>query len=418
MITISEGFGNLNITINHPQIAEVEKMVIGFLNRKTHPLTFNGPYLGIDPVAFTTGDRAALFEIFDLHESDVKETISHIYSIDKSFLVQSDPFNLLCMWLVHLAPIFIKNKQIQTDFVKNILRYYHYKIFTSVVNRAFSYGANRGVMEATVASLTLKSDIVRYQSWKALIDSHCDKIMDVHDRTWWQTLMDASPDDAYLRVVSETQTALRAKIVTFANVYYETHSKGDMIGFRSSVTENDDGEKILMHTASVIDSATQAMVHDVLNVNMFIHEPSIEDVAKLYSSISTRMLKTALLRINQQAVFQTQAKHNAFDEVKITKTGEATYVGIRALLLEIIRSTIRLCRDRKVNLGNKALVFQTMRDVYAASRTQDEDVQTIKRSVTTLTDNFQITSNDTTKSQLRLAIISYLIYRTIRKMTV
>ena len=196
MTTISEAFGNLGIAIGAPQITAMEKLVVHFVLRKTHPLTFDGPYLGADPVAFTTSDSNALFDIFKVRRQDVETAIRSVQAIDRKFVVTSDPFNLLSMWLVHLAPIYITNKTVRHAFMMNVLRYYHYKIFTSVVNHSFRHGTNRGILEATIADLTHKSDIIRYASWKALIDAHCEKVIDPTDR-FFKTVVDGSPDDLF-----------------------------------------------------------------------------------------------------------------------------------------------------------------------------------------------------------------------------
>ena len=412
MPSISEQFGDLGLTISHAQIAAMEKLVVHFELRRTHPLTLDGPYLGCDPIAFKDSDTNALFDLFKIRKQDVELKIRSIPSIDRNFVVISDPFNLLTMWLVHLAPIFIKNKTVCHQFSFNVLRYYHYRIFTSVVNNSFRHGANRGVMEATIASLSRKSDIIRYESWKRLIEAHCEKILDPQDR-FYKTLMDGAPDDLFLRVISESQTALRAKIVTFAGAYYETHAAGDSIGSRSSTTETAEGERIIAQTASVIESATQAMVLEILNPNMFVHDSSITDVAATFTTISPRMLKTALLRINETAVLQTSAR--TFDKVTTSAEGPL-YIGVRTLVIEILRSMIRLARERRINIANHAEVFVEMRKAYTSSRNQDADISAVKRSVAYLTDPFNITSNDASRSALRLAVIYYLLYRTLLKM--
>ena len=219
----------------------------------------------------------------------------------------------------------------------------------------------------------------------------------------------------FLRVISESQTALRAKIVTFARAYYEAYNTGNSIGSKSAIGSNAEGEKVVAQTASVIDSATQAMVSEILNPNMFVHEVSVTDVSDMFSTISSNMLRTALLKINETAVLQASNKAKLFDKVEVSAEGNL-YIGVRVLLIEVIRSMVRITRERRVNIANHALVFETMRKAYSSSRNLDPDVIAIKRSVVTLTDPFEITTNDASRSALRLAIIFYLIYRMIQKM--
>lgn len=148
---------------------------------------------------------------------------------------------------------------------------------------------------------------------------------------------------------------------------------------------------------------------------MFVHEVSVKDVSNLFSNVSASLLKQALLRINAQAVLRMAGR--TFDNVTIKKD-VTTYVGVRALIVEIIRSTIRICRTKNVNMGNRALVFRTMRDVYSSSRSQDKDVMDIKHSVSVLVDPFNLTVNPASQSALRLAVIYYTIYRLLGKMKV
>lgn len=407
MTTIKENFSELSITISRQQILDVSKFAINFALRKTHPLTFGGPYLAVDPIVFTQADYETLFDIFGIRKSDVERKIRQTPSINPSFAVTSDPFNLLATWIAHLAPIYIKDKKVCYEFQTNVLKLMTYRIFCSTVNHSWYHGANREVMEATVGSLTLKSDVIRLGSWGAVINAHVEKMLEPKDR-FYKTIVDASPDDMFLRVISENQTAIRSKIVTFANAYYEAHKKGESIKSVSAIAENSEGEKIIAQSASVIESATAAMVSEILNPNMFIRDVAVNDVAKSFSTISPRMLKTALLKINETAVLQASSRK--FDFVKIDKN-KTLYIGVRALIKEIIHSTIRICRTKRVNMGNKAQVFKTMKDTYSNSRLVDENISNIKESIDHLVTPLNITSNAASNSSLRLAVIYYIIYR-------
>ena len=415
METIASKFGELGVTIDNKKIQSMEKLAVHFVLRDMHPATFNGMYLGVDPVVFKPSDRNALFDVFGIHESDLAKKIREIPSIDRDRKVQSDPFNLLSLWIVHLAFVYIKNETVRHEFMMNVLRYYHYKLFTSIVNNMFRHGANRGVMEATIAHrLTLKSDIVRFESWRDLIDSHCEKIINVQDR-YYKAVVSARPDEAFLSVISESQTALRQKIRTFASAYYDAHESGATIGSRSSIAENADGEKIIAQTASVVDSVRSTMVAEILNPNLFINETDVKLVAKEFSTINYRWLKIALLKVNETAAIQAASRK--FDKVQVTRS-ETIYIGVRTLVEEIIKSVVSTCRLKRVSLSNHAEVFDTMRKTYTASRIQDPTIVNVKRSIAHLIDPFNITTNEASKSALRLGVIYYIIYRTIAKMKV
>jgi hypothetical protein len=413
MTAITEGFGALGISINNNHILKMKELVVRFTIRGSNPLTLHGNTLGVHPIVFKDSDRDALFDIFGVDYAHFKNTIKGIHTIDKTRNVQSDPFNLLCFWLIYLAPIFIKNERIRHGFMMDVLRYFNFKIFTSVVNNSFPHGANEGVMEATVMSLNKKWDIIKYKTWSGLIESHCEKFLDQHDRRLSTPVFELSSDEKFLNVVAEMQGMLRQKIVTFAQNYYATHAEGTSLKSKSSVGTGEDGEKIVAQQASVIESASAAMISELLNLSMFINDSRIDDVSRQVSSISSRMLKSALMELNRIAVIQASSKK--FDLTEKAPVG-INYIGVRVLLLVIIKTMLRHCQQKKVNPANHAAVFSTMQAAYTSSRIMDQDIADIKRSVGLIIDHLGITSNEASKASLRLGVIYYIIYRTLEKM--
>lgn len=411
---IQPAFNSLGIVVDRAKIRAVQSMVLHFRLRDTNLLTLNGMLLACDPIAFKTQDRSALFHIFGIEERDVANLIKKIPTIDRSHNVESDPFNLLCFWLIHLGYVYLDDARIRHDFQMAICQYYHYKLFTSIVNNSFRHGANRGIMQATINSLTKKSDIVRYESWGALIDAHCEKFLEDTGENG-RGLEKASPDELVKRWITGTQTALRNKIVLIAKTYYEAHKNGDTIGYSSSVSEDAEGEKIIAQTASVVDSVMLEMVRDVTVLNMWLDDTDIALVANNYSALTPKMLKTFLSLFSEEAVHQMSSR--TFDLVKSKKgSPDVLYVGIRAFLFEIVRSSLRFCRLKKLNPAQKATCTTALRDVYASSRNTDVDILNIKNSMAHLISTFRVEYNETAMSAMKLAMIQYIILRVFRKL--
>jgi len=411
---ILTGFGNLGIAITKTHVEQMEKMVVHFLMRGTHPLTFNSAELGVNPIAFKTSDYNALFEVFDVHIRDVDATIRKIPAINRNFAVISDPFNLLSYWLVHLAPIYLKDKKVCYRFQFDVMKLATLRQFCSATNNAWRHGAQHSVILATIANLTLKSDIIRLESWNRLIDEHVEKILDPNDR-FYKKIIAAEPDQEFLTVIGENQTAIRRKVVSYANTYYELHKAGESMKYTSAIAQNAEGEKILAQTASVVESSTTSMLTEILNPNMFVHDSSIRLVSNEFSLISDRVLKNALLRFNESAILQARTRE--FNRVNQDKDG-VTYIGIRSLIFAMSGTLVRLCRTKAVNMGDKKMVFKTIRDALGSSRLNDPDIVAIKRSIGVIIDPYNITRNEPTKLTLRLAVLAYIYYRLIIKMKV
>lgn len=409
---IKTGFSKLGITIDQRRVRMMHDLAIRFRLRNENVLVFNGMELGVHPIAFKTSDRTALFAIFDIEESDVRAIIRATPSINKAHNVESDAFNLFCFWLIHLGYVYLDDDRVREGFQMSVLQYFHYKIFTSVVKNSFRHGANPGIMQATINSLMKKSDIVKLESWGAVIDDRCTKTLS-KDGLFYNDLKRGSPDDRFIYAVTGTQTAIRNKIVLFAKAYYDAYSNGDKVSTTSMIAEDSEGEKIIAQTASVVESVQAQLVADVVSLPAWLDESVIANVAATFSALTTNMLQTALSQFSEEAVFQMSSRK--FDVVKIQ--GNVTYyLGIRALLTEIVRSSLRFCRIKNINPANKVASFTALKHVYTSSRTQERDILDVKESMGKLIETMRIDYSDTAKSALRLAIIQYILIRMFQKM--
>lgn len=414
MDILKEKFSELQITITPAQIKEMIAIERGFRLNRTNILTFNGPYLACDPISFKTSDTNALYHLFETDAHQIREQIKQIPAINMSFNVESDPFNLLCFWLIHLAFLYIEKEKTRHEFMAAVCRYFHYRVFTSAINNSFRNGAFRGVMDAAIKSMSRKPDIVRLESWGAIIDKHVENILDPNKPTY-RTLQRASPDDAFVDIAPKAQTAIRNKVVGFAVVYYDTHKAGTAIRTSSSLIETRDGERIIAQTADTIDTTMNAMVSDVLSQHTWLNESYIMTIAQSSSAISPEMLRTALKTFSEEAA--RQSRQRLLDKT-IPAKGDTPviYVGIRVLLFEIIRSSLRMCAIRQINPGHKLVMLKELKDAYASSRNQDPDVLSVKASIAYFFKNSEITYSPTATSAIRLAVIQYIIVKMLYKL--
>ena len=409
---IKTAFSTLGVVIDRNKVRQMHDLAIRFRLRNENVLVFNGMELGVHQIAFKTTDRVALFALFGIEESDVRDLIRKIPTINKAHNVESDAFNLFCFWLLHLGFVYLDDERVREGFLLSVMQYFHYKIFCSVVKNSFRHGANPGIMQATINGLMRKSDIVKLESWGAVIDDRCEKTI-AQNGLFYRDLKNASPDDRFIYAVTGTQTAIRNKIVLFAKAYYQAYSDGDRVGNMSMIAEDSEGEKIIAQTASVIDSVRMDLISDVVSLPAWLDDDDILLIAKTFSAITTQMLQTTLSQFSQEAVFQMSARK--FDIVE-THGKSTLYLGIRAFLTEIVRSSLRFCRIKKLNTANKVECFTALKHVYTSSRTLDQDILDIKDTMTKLIDRMHINYNDTAKAALRLAVIQYIILRMFRKL--
>lgn len=414
MVSVKQKLSELPITITPKQIKGMLALEHNFRLYKTNILVFNGPYLGVYPISFKTSDTNALYHLFDVDAEQVRDLIEQIPVINTDYNVQSDPFNVLCFWLMHLAFVYIDKERTRYEFMSAVCKYFHYRVFTSTVNNSFQVGAIKSVMDATIAGMSKKPDIIRYESWGAIIDKHVANMLQPTSDTY-RILKNAAPDKDYVELAGKAQTAIRNKVVGFAKEYYEVFARGDQIKTSSSLQETADGERIIAQAASVIDTTMNAMVTDVLSLHTWVSERDITRITANATAITANMLRTVLTTFSEEAA--KQSRQRTLDKVIPAKGDTPTiYVGIRVLLFELIRSSLRMCQIRDINPGHKLAMFNELKDAYTSSRNQDPDVRSVKASISYFFDHSEIRYSESAKAALRLAVIQYILMKMLYKL--
>lgn len=407
--TIKSALSPLNIELTQDRIDRFDMTVRAFEVRRTHPLALNSQMLGVHPIVFTDVDREALFTIFDVSEKTLKLIVQKIPSINKDFKVRSDPFNILSGWLIHLAFQQINDTERREHFQLNIAKYFHYRFFTSLVNRYFSHGAVEKYMVAAVNNLSRKFDIVVYGTWKAAIEVRCKDLISSNS-IHRQALETVDDDEAFLKMIQDVQTRIRDKVKNITAAYYAAREQGDTIGSRSSTRETENGVE-LVNKSKTFDLMIYNLQNEIMTARLFIDTETVRQIVLQSSSITVDLLRSALLSLVDIA--GTQRDSGQLDLIRMNE-GCEVYVGMRAYLTNLIQKTYRHCMINGVDITNKAQVFTKTKNIYSSSRINDEDVLAVKQSTSYLVDLISTSRRETTKSSLRIGIILYIIIRSFR----
>jgi hypothetical protein len=406
---IYAAFSNLPVSLTNKEIAGMETLVIQFEVRDPHPLTLSGQVFGVDPIVFSPQDKDKFFDLFGIDEKDLKAIIAKIPSVTVEHRVRSEPFAMLSLWLVHLATVLIKNERVRHAFQMNVLKYLHYRWFTSSVNHTFSRGASREIMAITIDSLTRKYDIITYGTWKRTIEARCEDFLSKGSR-FYEVVESVDDDELFLRAIADMQNRVRDKIKNIVSVYFQVHASPQRVVSKSAVSEID-GEKVLTQTISTFDVMKSAMATELLEVSSFVDPDVAGYIATLFPAASKYLLVNSLRAMSTLAV--SQGYGNKLDLVT-TGSEQKIYVGMRVLVDAILQTSYRYCIRRGIPLTNRKVVLLRVKDAFASSRISDPEITAIKESLVQFVDKYGKTSRDATKSSLRLAIVSYIIARSFR----
>jgi len=434
---IQSGFGRLNIGLDERILQQVERFMIVWEIRGNHSLALNGRLLAVHPIAFTTSDREEFFKIFNVSEREMATIVRAIPSINNDFKVVSDPFNLQCVWVMHLAyrkiaalqaehkltqkqveeafDLFAAGKRshpvlhVWFSFLFHISKIMHYKFFTSLVNNSFKHGANEQIMEATMNSLSQKFDIIGYGTWKRSIEARCLDLIS-YKSNHYAGFRDGV-DAALLYIISDSQTRIRAKIVKIARAYYDMHKNGEAIASRSTVGSNAEGEKVITQMVGTFDKLTSTLVVEVLNANVFLNSRLVTQIASPFTNISSGMLESTLLAFSELA--SVQSKAGQLDRVGTDSDGNEIYFGARILINNLVQKSIRYCLRKNIPITDKAAIFVKVKNIYSSSRISDPEIIKVKNSIAYFVDSIGGPKRETTKSSLRLAMIMYVLTKAL-----
>ncbi len=402
---ILKNFSKLKIVITPKFAKSLERLVLQFELRKDHPLVINSAELGVHKISFTTNDRAILFDLAGIYESDIASLVRGIPSIDNNFKVISDSLNLLCIYLVHLIVNSKLKAKVKHKAAKDVLMYLQYRFFSSLVNRRFPHGAHSDIMQQVVEDLSLKYDVKVHGSWKKLFDHKAETLLgssSLHKKA----IDKFQPDDKVLYALSDTQTRLRSQLNKLTTLYYDYKKANDYMKSASSTTVVD-GKRIIKESDSGFESVAHHIYMKLQSKTSFINPKYVDMIVAIQTTINKGILNRMLISISDTAI--TQIEDGTDSKLIKRRDGSETYKGIWLLVNNIIHTVyMNAIHDKSVNINNRLEIFNSARNLYSTHRSNNDVLQNTKDSVKLFITDQRITKRENTISTLTISLVLYL----------
>lgn len=394
------------------QARDVIDYVIRYELKGDNPQAFNTPYLGIKYGVFLPTTAQGIFDIFNVYKQDFDKKLKEVSSIDQNFNTVSDGFNVFCVILAYkfLTVPSIPQK-LAIDAFKAIMKLMTYRFFTGAVRTSFKHKVNEGVMEYTLDNLSAKSDIKTKgtDTWKLVMESHVDSLLETTS-PYYHVLHTFNDDVMILRVITDARTRIAQKIIKVAQDYYDNHKAGNTISsVDAHYNENEEGESELRAIKANLDNKIVKICGQCLNINSLINFSHMRLTASLCNGIRPDMVNEMLQ--NFSAVASIQAK-NGLDEAIAKVDGKEIYLGYRKLINEVIQKSYRYAVLNSVDMESNLKVLESARNVFRASRVQDEDILKIKDSIDHFIINNMQYKREATQVAMRTAFIVYFMLLT------
>lgn len=222
------------LEVDNKWALQLRRYVYNFITRTVGVVSyqdfFGSPYLGLQKITFTTGDRNLWFsEIFDVDEEELKENLHEVKAVEKEWNVVGDVFNLTIPYLLYRVYHSKLDKKTKHQALVDIICMYHYKCFTSIIHNDYPYQARREVVLETYNRLSLKYDIKRYGSWKKLIEARAEFILDPKTGIHFEAYSQLEDDKKIIYMVGDIQNRFRRLINDINKVFHEVKNKTDIV---------------------------------------------------------------------------------------------------------------------------------------------------------------------------------------------
>lgn len=427
--------------------------------------TFASPYMGLTSCVFRTQDRDGFFELFNMDynavakfmaervdnrretvfgitsrslvdkfidgvkrrlfnpvssmtlgisNSEMKQIIKEIPTIDDNFVVASDPFNVFTIWVTYNILNSKLDNKLKYQAAQSTLLLLHYKFFTSLVNYRFKYPANEAAMITTYESISNKFDIKVLGTWKKVMEKGADDAIDpvgIHGKTW--TTFDN--DLKIIYIITDIQSRLRSKINLFYEAYMQVKAEGDLIGSYDTVGTDTEGQKQIMANEHGIDIAVSSVYQDCMSVSRIVDIKAMKLAVALFSAIRLDQLKQLIIAFSEECV--KLAKLGADDKIiKDKETGEEILVGGHILIQSIIQQSYRYCRNNDIDVAIPSKFIRGVKDVYTSSRINEQGILQVRDSVMYYVTKLQGSTRESTVTALKAAFIIYIVLLSLKYM--
>lgn len=347
-----------------------------------------------------------------ISNTEMKQVIKEIPTIDDNFVVASDPFNVFVVWVTYNILNSKLDNKLKYQAAQATLLLLHYKFFTSLVNYRFKYPANEQAMITTYESISNKFDIKVLGTWKRVMEKGADDAVDpngIHGKTW----DNFDNDLKIIYIITDIQSRLRSKINLFYESYMQVKAEGDLIGSYDTVGTDTEGQKQIMANEHGIDIAVSSVYQDCMSVSRIVDIKAMKLAVALFSAIRLDQLKQFVIAFSEECV--KLAKLGADDKVTNDKTtDDELLIGGHILIQTIIQQSYRYCRNNDIDIETPSKFIKGVRDVYTSSRINEPGIIKVRNSVMHYVFTLQSSTRESTVTALKSAFIIYIVLLSLK----
>lgn len=368
---------------------------------RDHTEFFGNALMGVNLIYFTDSDNRKLFEeVLGVDEAALREDFKHhASSVNMDFNVMSEPFNYIGFYLVHRLYGASRDVsgRLREQAQTHAIMITHYRFLTGLFYKRFRFRADYEVAVATYNNLSMKFDIRKYGSWRALLEARAKDLLH-HNKTHRQAVMHFKDDDDVIDLVTAVQGRIREVVNKLYSAYMETLEHRERISTQSGMMTKMDGTAVLRDQTHGVATYTQYMLDLLPDARDFIKDELVDVIINMNSAVSKDVFIKILNYIS------SHASHHRNRYMKDT-------------VEEVIVFLFEFSNQNRSTLRNNDFVglMERLKNVYTSSRTNQRSVLVIRKNADKMIKAAYSIRTAHVISALRTALILYLSLRTLSK---
>lgn len=206
--------------------------------------------------SFGDADREVVYKAIGVPEAMMQEKIRESKTINKTNRNHNNPFYAACMIAMHHLTNMKMDKEART-----VMLYMSLMMYTSIHKGLYKYGANREIMDYTLANLDKSYRIRTMSSLFEFIKDNSDVAYD----TYRSRIVKC--DDSDITYVSDAiWTRLKGKMVKIANAYYDNHKSGHYLNKDTdNIGDDPDTYRMIDNNSFMVDRLATKVYIALLN---------------------------------------------------------------------------------------------------------------------------------------------------------
>ncbi len=355
---------------------------------------FGGNLTGVHVVKFTPTDEQNYYDILETDKDEVTDLVDKAPGINKNFIVSSDPFNLLNVYISHkcLASNFLNDRQKQSALFNNTL-ILNYKFLTSIMNHFYRYPIEKSMAEVVYNDLSFKFILKQQGTWSKTLEYRAEQILD-KEGIHFETFKKFNDDNKIIYLLNDSQGRLRDMIKNIYREYLRVKESGVLYKKTTNVQLDEENGDSFKDKKNGLEIYKNYLFTVIQNENDYIKEELVSVILDLVPAAPRDLLIQTL-------------------EYIVDDQGKSPFVS-QYLDLCIVYSYNQMINDMDILSNNKDIghFLLLLKNYYQSSKSKEPDLLEIRKLGDKLVEDSLKIKTRIMISTVRTAHFLYTVLRT------